>query len=157
MRITLIALSLFTVSPFATAAGNRIDCHDIVKGEGVTIETKVAFESKAPVLKHSMKLEFKGNPPIGNESVLLTATEVCGLKLDFAKQCKPVEKFDPKFGYAFTFTCGADITNAELYCDEGCLTSAGSGATFRCEGPKVDKKLSGGGLVLAGCKFTKAD
>ncbi len=88
---------------------------------------------------------------------MLSPGKVCGLELDFAKNCKATEKFDPKFGYSYNFTCGGDVKSAELYCDEGCLTSAGSGATFRCEGPQVDKKLSGGGLPFSGCKFTKAE
>ncbi len=62
MRSALITI-FFAISSFAIAAGNRIDCHDIVKGEGVTVETKVTFDSKGPSLKHVMKLEFKGNPP----------------------------------------------------------------------------------------------
>ncbi len=157
MRAALIVLTLFAITQFANAAGNRIDCFDVVKGDGVTVETKLTFDSKVPALNHSIKLEFKGNPPLSTETVFLSTSNVCGLSLDFTKQCKAIEKFDPKFGYAYTFSCGNDVKRAELYCDEGCMTSAGSGATFRCEGPKVDKKLSGGGLPFSGCKFTKAN
>lgn len=160
-KFLILSILLASFSTFAEhnadSKGNRIECSDVIEGENIggKFEAKMDFDAFIPSLVFISTRTLTGMPPVTSKMTYLSPKSVCGLDLDFAKNCKFRERIT-KLGYDFTFTCGNEITSAEIYCDEDCFTTRSS-ATFRCVGPKVDKKLSGGGLVFSGCKFHKAN
>lgn len=147
---------LFILISSASYASGVITCSNTVEGEelGGKFETKASFSSADPSLSDEITITLTGQTPKITRNSYLNQKMVCGLVVDFNKDCKTQQSFDAKLGYQFSFNCGSDITSAVIYCDENCLTDAGSLMTFKCEGPKVEKKLSEGGLVYQGCKVS---
>jgi hypothetical protein len=151
---------IFMVFIFVNLYGKSyvIDCDHTISGKDVggRFETKAQFRAKEPTFIEWIKIKLEGKRPDSSKNIFLTSKSVCGLDIDFHKSCTSKERIDKKLGYEFTFTCGNDITDGQIYCDEDCLTNNAGGLTFKCEGPKVDKKFSGAGRIYQGCTVTEA-
>ena len=158
MRSALsLIIAFVSLSAMAETKENRVDCKKVIDGDeiGGRFEMTLAFDSQVPSLVDSVTTTEPGKPSETTTTTHLSKKSVCGLKLDFSKDCKVKEKLDPRFGYSFRFTCGEDITFGDLYCAEKCTSAQGSGILFKCQGPKVDKNIYGD-RTWEGCKFTKS-
>lgn len=153
--LVLFTVLLGQLCASAEPIPTQITCSSTLEGEelGGKFESAATFEPHTPLLHSKIDITLTGKPTKTTQETYLATGSVCGIKLDFKKECSWREEANPKFGYGYTFKCSTDITAGEFYCDETCLSGKPGGATFSCEGPKVDKKFSGAGLVFSQCTY----
>lgn len=123
-----------------------ISCKDVVEGDevGGRFESVASFDSKIPSLNTTITITLTGSEPTITKTTLLSVNSVCELPIDFAKSCQFKAGFGQFGDYGYTFSCGAEISFGEIYFADGATT-------FRCQGPNVDAKYSGGGIPILGC------
>ncbi|MCX6125183.1 MAG: hypothetical protein NTV34_10630 [Proteobacteria bacterium] len=127
-----------------------ISCKDVVEGDDVggRFESSASFDSKIPLLNTTITIDLTGMEPTITKTTLLSVNSVCERPIDFAKFCQ-FQEGPGHFGdYGYTFSCGSEISFGEIYFSDGAIT-------FRCQGPNVDSKYSGGGVPILGCILKK--
>jgi hypothetical protein len=143
-------ISIFAFADFGTdesvraaaSSHHRIECssyrYDIQYGSA---ETKGKFDSAIPSFVEVTKATKPKEAPVTKTTTHLSPESVCGLNLDFAKKCRFREELTPR--YRLLFTCGKDITEGEVICDDNCMGEGGY-ARLTCKGPKFPQGPYGG-------------
>ncbi len=123
-----------------------ISCKDMVEGDdlGGRFESIASFDSTVPLLNTTITVALTGSEPTITKTTLLSEDSVCERPIEFAKSCQFKEGSGHFDDYSYTFNCGTEISFGEVYFSDDAIT-------FRCEGPKVDPKYSGGGIPILGC------
>jgi hypothetical protein len=116
-------------------------CMDMMPGGGgLDRRLQISFDRSLPaygIQDEQTSAYCPNTPSLVSALPFLSPTSICGMNLDFKKDCTSEESLNEK-GYVFSFRCG-DKRWGSFECDNDCLNNKTSGVSlFKCGGPGVD-------------------